>query len=207
MALIPEVKCSRCDRRYSGLRSRCPYCGARRSRKGKRVSSSDNSVWKLVIGILLLVVLIAAVVVLLVTTLRGGKGGGSSSSAKSSVSMSENEGVSTLESSKPASSSAASGSSAASSSSAPSVESVRIDDTYATNATDVTLKVTEVLDFSVTTVPAETGKTPEWKSSDENVFVVLQTGKVTAVGTGTATLTVTVGGVSAECIIRVQSGG
>lgn len=69
MGLIPQVKCGRCDRSYSGLRSRCPYCGAHRNKKGKRVSDGDNATWKLVIGILLIVVLIAAVVVILVTSL------------------------------------------------------------------------------------------------------------------------------------------
>ena len=67
MGLIPQVKCGRCDRSYSGLRSRCPYCGAHRHKKGKRVTDSDNATWKLIIGILLIVVLIAAVIVILVT--------------------------------------------------------------------------------------------------------------------------------------------
>ncbi len=68
MGLIPQVKCGRCDRTYSGLRSRCPYCGARRHKKGKRTTDGDNSTWKLIIGVLLIVVLIAAVVVILVTS-------------------------------------------------------------------------------------------------------------------------------------------
>lgn len=73
MGIISDVKCSRCDRRYSGLRSRCPYCGALRAKRGKRASDNDNALWKLIIGVLLLVVLIAAVIILLVTSLGGGK--------------------------------------------------------------------------------------------------------------------------------------
>ncbi len=67
MALIPQTKCSNCDKLFSGLRSRCPFCGARRHKRGKRAVDSDNATWKIVIGVLLVVVLIAAVVVLLVT--------------------------------------------------------------------------------------------------------------------------------------------
>lgn len=70
MGLIPQTKCSRCDRTYSGLRSRCPYCGTRRHKKGKRVSDGDNATWKLIIGVLLIVVLIAAVLVIVVTSLN-----------------------------------------------------------------------------------------------------------------------------------------
>ncbi len=68
MGLIPQTKCGRCDRYYSSLRSRCPYCGAHRHKKGKRTTDSDNATWKIIIGILLIVVLIAAVVVILVTS-------------------------------------------------------------------------------------------------------------------------------------------
>ncbi len=27
MSVIPKITCRRCGREYSGLRSRCPYCG------------------------------------------------------------------------------------------------------------------------------------------------------------------------------------
>ena len=41
MALFKEVKCGRCDRRYSALRSRCPHCGARKNRDGKTSTGSN----------------------------------------------------------------------------------------------------------------------------------------------------------------------
>ncbi len=65
MGIVSEGKCHRCDRRYSGFRSRCPYCGARRSKRGKRASDSGNSKAKLIIGVLLLIVLIVAVIILI----------------------------------------------------------------------------------------------------------------------------------------------
>ena len=69
MGIISEVKCGRCDRRYSGFRSRCPYCGARRNKRGKHADDDDNSRGKLIVGILLLLILIVAIVVLIVTSL------------------------------------------------------------------------------------------------------------------------------------------
>ena len=81
MALIPQAKCPRCDRRYSGLRTKCPYCGARRYTKSTRAVSEDNSLWKIIVGIVLLVVLIAAVVVLIVT---GGGDSGNSTDGRGS---------------------------------------------------------------------------------------------------------------------------
>jgi len=70
--------------------------------------------------------------------------------------------------------------------------------------TDVTMKVSETLQFKAVTVPAEIESAPLWESSNNDVIVVLQSGLVTAVGRGTATLVVTVDGVSASCIIRVK---
>ena len=71
MGIISDVKCGRCDRRYSGLRSRCPYCGARRGKRGKHADDSDNSKAKILIGSLLILVLIVAVVVLIITSAKG----------------------------------------------------------------------------------------------------------------------------------------
>lgn len=71
MGIISDVKCGRCDRRYSGLRNRCPYCGARRGKRGKHADDSDNSKAKILIGSLLILVLIVAVVVLIITSAKG----------------------------------------------------------------------------------------------------------------------------------------
>lgn len=48
------------------------------------------------------------------------------------------------------------------------------------------------------------GSTPEWESSDEAVVRVDVTGYVEAVGSGTATVTATVGDESVSCIVRCQ---
>ena len=46
MSVIPKITCRRCGREYSGLRSRCPYCGTGRSRSAERIplrTSSENA--------------------------------------------------------------------------------------------------------------------------------------------------------------------
>ena len=68
MSLVNEIKCARCDRKYSGVRSRCPYCGARRIGRGKYTEGADNAKGKMLISILILGCLVVAAGVLLFTT-------------------------------------------------------------------------------------------------------------------------------------------
>jgi len=68
MAVINEIKCARCDRKYSGVRSRCPYCGARRIGRGKYSEDSENAKGKMLIGVLILAVFLVGASILLFTT-------------------------------------------------------------------------------------------------------------------------------------------
>jgi len=68
MAIINEIKCARCDRKYSGVRSRCPYCGARRIGRGKYSEDSDNAKGKMLISVLIMAVFTVAAGILLFTT-------------------------------------------------------------------------------------------------------------------------------------------
>jgi len=68
MALVNDIKCARCDRKYSGVRSRCPYCGARRIGRGKYTEDADNAKGKMLISILILSVFTVAAGVMLFTT-------------------------------------------------------------------------------------------------------------------------------------------
>jgi len=68
MALVNEIKCARCDRKYSGVRSRCPYCGARRIGRGKYSEDSDNAKGKMLISILIMAVFTVGAGILLFTT-------------------------------------------------------------------------------------------------------------------------------------------
>ena len=67
MAIVNEIKCARCDRKYSGVRSRCPYCGARRIGRGKYSENSDNAKGKMLISVLIMAAFTVAAGVLLFT--------------------------------------------------------------------------------------------------------------------------------------------
>ena len=69
MGIVSEIKCARCDRKYSGVRSRCPYCGARRIGPGKYSGEDrDNAKGKMLISVLILAVFTVAAGILLFTT-------------------------------------------------------------------------------------------------------------------------------------------
>jgi len=68
MSIVNEIKCARCDRKYSGVRSRCPYCGARRIGRGKYSEDSDNARGKMLISVLIMAVFTVAAGVLLFTS-------------------------------------------------------------------------------------------------------------------------------------------
>ena len=68
MSVVSEIKCARCDRKYSGVRSRCPYCGARRIGRGKYSGEDDNTKGKMLLSILIMAVLVVAVGVLVYTS-------------------------------------------------------------------------------------------------------------------------------------------
>jgi predicted nucleic acid-binding Zn-ribbon protein len=210
MAVISEVKCSRCDRKYSGFRSRCPYCGARRSKRGKHADETENAKAKLIIGVVLLVVLIAAAMVLIFSSLPDqtdpDAGNSPGVSEPATPSYTDNQNVTSVPGASDDVSASASPSESPSPSIDPNVKVASVTITYGgAKREDVTMNIGESLNFSFVTAPVTTDKVPIWDSSDNNVFVVTG-GHVTAMGKGTANLTVTVDGVEGKCIIRVKGG-
>ncbi len=78
-----------------------------------------------------------------------------------------------------------------------SVESVTLDET------DVTLRVDESMVINATVTPNNAAnKTVTWESSDTDI-VSIENGKVTAIKTGTATITATADGKTATCKVAV----
>lgn len=226
MGLFSENKCTRCDRRYSGLRGKCPYCGARKSKRSKKTADSDKVGWKLITGIVLMVILILAVVAILFVSLRSN----SSDSASSDTSAAdttdstdsaykEDEGVTSIDDDTPqappsdssdttgtagdASNPADNSTAPATDDQEPSVTSVVI--TYlGDSVSDVTLNVGELLALGCETTPADVSVEPEWSCEDSSIASILPTGELTAIASGTTTITVTVGSATAECIVRVS---
>lgn len=206
MAIITEIKCGRCDKRYSALRGRCPYCGARRSSKGKYAGDPDNIKGRTIIGILILVALLAAVITLIIISVRNDEGNepvppsssgfidDSTNTSIPGISPDPSPTPTPVESFEPP---------------PPSVQSVAI--TYAgTVKVDITEAVGTTLTLKARILPEDTKLVPEWTSSDPTVFDVVPEDttamavKVTMLTKGQATLTVTVGDKTAECVIRVK---
>lgn len=76
------------------------------------------------------------------------------------------------------------------------------------NHTDVTMRtIGEYVQLKVET-PSESVDTSNlvWKSSDDSIATVDQTGLVKAIGNGNATITTTVAGSTVSCIVRVSLG-
>ncbi|MBQ9979961.1 MAG: Ig-like domain-containing protein, partial [Oscillospiraceae bacterium] len=66
-----NVRCKSCSEEFSSKEKRCPHCGEKRSKGGKRVKHTRSSTIKVIVAAAVLVVLIAVIVVLLVTLLGG----------------------------------------------------------------------------------------------------------------------------------------
>jgi len=211
MSIISEIKCARCDRKYSGVRSRCPYCGARRIGHGKFSEESDNTRGKMLIGILILSVLVVAAGVLLFTTnVPEDEDPGPAASSPTGSIAGEDETTSVTgtnpvipDDDKPPETEEPS------ETPTPTVRSVMI--TYGgKEKNDFTAKIGESVALRVRIEPVGIEEKIMWESSDRNVFEVVSTdemglsAKVTGIGKGNATLTVTVGGVEDDCIVRVR---
>ena len=210
MSIISEVKCARCDRKYSGVRSRCPYCGARRIGRGKYSEESDNSKGKMLIGILIMSVLVIAVGILLFTTPKPENAEATDTISSPNVSqMSDSNDVEDAPGINPITPTPTPTPEPVETTSPQlAVQSVMI--TYGKKQTiDFTVKVDETVSLGVKIVPVGVEEEIVWKSSNKDVFEVVPLNveatqaKVRGLKKGTATLTVSVGGVEADCIVRV----
>jgi len=225
MGLKNGVKCGRCDRRYSVFRSRCPYCGASRTKGSKRVSNSENSIWTLIVGLLILFVLIAAVVVLLVTTLsadRNEKNNNKTPNKKTEENYEQGDGVTDVtdpddpnlpgnETNPNVNPDDHDSTGNEGNQVNQAVDSVKMK-CFGAELTkcseegadyDISMKVGEKLDIAYETTPVVEDADVKWESADQNIVMVLQSGQVTAVGRGSTTVSLTVNGATAVCLIRV----
>jgi len=64
MSVASEIKCARCDRKYSAVRARCPFCGAQRLGRGKYSDEYESTRGKMLLSILIMLVLVVAAGVL-----------------------------------------------------------------------------------------------------------------------------------------------
>ena len=159
------------------------------------------------IGGLLLLVLLVATIVLIVSSLPSKQNpDAQTSSPDPSAGISDDDGLSTVTSDPLPSGTPSIAPPSPTGPVVPAIESVVI--TYAGEDKDeFTTVLDEAVQLSYRTVPANLGENLVvlWETSDENVFVVMQTGEVKPTGVGMATLKLTVGGKVSECIVHVNS--
>ena len=225
MALISEIKCAKCDRVYSGIRSRCPYCSTRRIARGKYSDSGDNSRGKMLVAVIVMFALVVATGVLLFTTEvpddeyvpdDGQLQSPPASNGPSPGLPDIDDGTLTLPGT-PVDPPVNTGDPITTPDPTPTgVQSVSV--RYGRNALQVgadgpefTLRMSEgSIQLNVLVQPEGIDETPEWVSSDDSIFSVTPTSPeateaiVRAIRNGNARLTVTVGEVSQVVIVRVR---
>ena len=199
MGLFQEVKCGRCDKRYSSIRSRCPYCGARKNRDGKRPTNNSGSNWKLIFGIVILLAIIIAVIVLISNSLKNQE---PDVTATLPPQQSNNEGVNSVEATPtPTPTPTATPEPTPTPTPEPVVNSIVL------NRTDFTLsRINETFKLVATLSPAGTTAVITWVSEDPSV-ANSQFGRalLTAVNKGTTKVIAAAGGVTPECIVSVSA--
>jgi len=216
MGIIAEVKCARCDRKYSGLRSRCPYCGARRIGRGKYSEQSDDNKGKMLIGILIMAVLVVAVVVLLLTT-KPPEGdavdtGPVIDAGESNSGLPDDSDTSELLNNTPVTSPSEDINTESPTDShvsiAPSITSVTI--TYiGGKRTEFTCNVNEKVPLKIKIEPIGVEAEIIWESSNSDVFDIIDMDEsginatVIGLSPGNEKLTVKVGDVTETCVVRV----
>ena len=206
MALIKEVKCARCDRRYSALRNRCPQCGARKNRDGKTAAPAGGNRWQVIVGAIVLLAIIAAVIILVTTSLKNrepepvGRPTPPPSSTPGSVSSVDgtNPTPAVLPGDEPTPSPTPPPTPTPTP--APTVNAITL------NRADFTLfSVGETFQMVATISPAGTNIDIIWISENPKVATVDENGIVTAVDRGSTIVSASAGGVTQECIVRVAA--
>lgn len=214
MAIISDVKCSRCDRTYSGLRNRCPHCGARRSKRGRHSYDDNNSFGKLIIGVLLAILLIVAIVVMIVsggktdhtfglTDPQPGLDSTTMNSVRDSLISARTQGIDTGRKAvrgmlgDPTAPSASPGTT-------PSVGNERLAIVcLGQEKTDFTIPAGYDLTLSYNYSGDDSNLKAEWESENPDIASIDESGEFYANSPGTTTITLKVGNSMTECIVRV----
>lgn len=220
MSVIPKIECRRCGREFSGLRSRCPYCGTTRVRAGDRVppvTSSQvpgtpaaeraelNTRWQTIFGLLLLAAVVLAVVVLITISLADAKEINSSTAQNlptQDMLPEETEQPETTDDAQPAESAEPTETpSPADTTTATEVGSIKLT-YYGSERTEFSEAVGETVPLEAVTFPDGMAGQVEWASDNESVAIV-RDGQITGIGPGMAVITASIGEVSAKCTVYV----
>jgi len=210
MAIINEIKCARCDRKYSGVRSRCPYCGARRTGHGKNTEDSDRDNIKMLVSIMIIAVFAIGAGYLFFTANAGPES--SNVPDPSEIGSPEEDVVSQPgHNQQPVAPPVETETPEPPPTPPPVVTSATIRYGTSPRDTEFTVKVGETVEINVIWRPdGVSDPVIRWTSSDEEKFQVVPTQldqvkvNVTGIGVGTGTLTVYVDDVEKSCTVHVM---
>lgn len=210
MSVIPHVTCRRCGREYSGMRSRCPYCGTRRVKSTDRVPmgtaseaagtpaserAAVNTKWQMIFGLILLVAIVVAVIVLVTVSISGA---GNSNGDVAVVTPPVQTDVVTE-------SPAATPTPTPTPTPSPTAQVSSITITFlGSERTEFAAKVGEVVALKAKIYPVDADAEVTWASEDESIVKIDQDGNVTAVGKGNTKISVSCGGQTATCKVYVN---
>lgn len=204
MAIIPKVKCSNCDRSFSGLQSKCPYCGTRRAKGGKfSMPESGDPKWRLVVGLLLLVAVICTVIALVNINTGDKIANDPTASASASPSAS---GADSSPSASPSAASVLPSPSPSPSETLVNIESITIEWQFYNGNNEMTIDSGYEIQLEAVVYPASAnvGSAIKWTSDNPGVCSVSSGGLLKGVGSGSATITATYNNVVGSLLVRVK---
>ena len=215
MGFIPEITCRRCGNKYSAIHSRCPSCGAprkqtaatpasrnaeptaedaapRRSGSGKTAPLfNSNTKWQFIFGCILILLVIVAVIILISASL--GPTSKPVETPEPTVEVTTPPPPPTPTPTPPP----------------PTIPVTSVSITFlGSPLKEFTQRISaDPLQLKADVYPVEAAATAklEWRSSDESIITVDETGLVTAVGPGWAEIIAECGGVAASCKVWVPN--
>ena len=207
MGFIPTITCRKCRRQYSGLLKKCPHCGTRRQSVSTRPAATTDSVqkgtaasaralennqWQLIFGLILLAAVMLSVIVLITAGINGREEAAAPTDDISLLSPPPSTAVTETPTPTPTPT--------------PVVAPTSVSIYFLTDPVEsgFTTIVGESVQLNASVYPLDIASVVEWRSTDESVFTVDQTGKVTGKGAGTATLIASCGGIQDECQVIVR---
>ena len=212
MGLIPKVKCSRCDKSYSGLKNKCPYCGASRGRSGKRVADTGDNAARFMIKMLLLLALVVTVISMLVIDFDSEPVSGTTLGTPPPV-TNQGEGDEGGEMGEDGTIISSPVPTATPEPTPPAVEATSLGirwQFWAEGVRDMTIPVGTIIELWAQVFPTDATSEPIWSTSASTVanFRVLPEDtrriELEARSAGEATISVTVDGQESEIIVRVR---
>ena len=206
MGFIPQITCRHCGNKYSAIHSRCPSCGTRRVKQtahsapttasfqpgtAAAARANSNIRWQFIFGCILIIAVIVAVIILITASLEP------SGKNKTPIETPPLVEVTTPPPTTPPPTPSPEPTVPVTSIGISFLGSPISEFTQRVGSADIQLKA------EVYPVEAMATAKVEWRSTDEAIVTVDQTGLVTAVGPGWGEVVAECGGLAASCKVWV----